>query len=146
MNDVIEKMKTIMAQKGLATPDELIGCSQQEIKAAMDVQNVARLPKMYEDFLLAMGKNAGKLWKHGGGYTYPDIERFKEQAKRLLKVDRDPIVLPDDAFVFVIHEGMIFYYFLTTEGDDPPVYVYSEIEFTHEQVDERLSDYLLNVY
>ena len=91
-NDVIEKMKAIMIQKGLATSDQLVGCTSEEIQAAMDAQNVIRIPKLYEDFLLAMGKDAGKLWEHGGAYTYPEIEQFKEWAKHLLKTDRDPIV------------------------------------------------------
>ena len=66
------------------------------------------LPKVFKDFLLAMGKKAGKLWGRAV-FNCPDIERLKHSAQNLLNYDGNPIVLPDDAFVFLMEEGMVFF-------------------------------------
>lgn len=130
--------------KQLATEAQLQGCSEHEIQQIIQQQNVSSLPTIYKQFLLTVGKNAGNLW-YRTGYTCDILGELKADAIRLLARDGNPIILPEDAFVFHMQEGIIFYYFCVG-NDDPPVFVYSEIEYTHEQVDEKLSDYLLNIW
>ncbi len=36
--------------------------------------------------------------------------------------------MPEDAFVFFMHQGYQFMFFRLSEGDDPPVYYYGEGE------------------
>ncbi|MBH8566157.1 hypothetical protein I8748_29045 [Nostoc sp. CENA67] len=44
----------------------------------------------------------------------------------LIKRDEFPEPLPEDAFVFLMHQGYMFWFLITSEGDDPPVYGYEE--------------------
>jgi hypothetical protein len=139
-------MKNKMFEKAVVTPDEMIGFNDPEISSIMKAQGVTRLPKTYKEFLVTMGKNAGKLW-YPAVASGDNLGNFKQGAQNLLDIDGNPFELPADAFVFFMQEGLIFYYFLTeNDDDDPPVYGYIEVEYVHEKVDEHLTDFLLNVY
>lgn len=144
--DFMQILKKKLFEKGLASSDSLVGCNDQEIASIMNAQAVTRLPQIYEHILLTMGKEAGKLWERAV-FTYPELETLKQSAQKLLNFDRNPIELPHDAFVFNMEEGIVFYYFLTANVDDnPPVYMYHEVDYTHKIVDEHLTDFFLNAY
>lgn len=38
------------------------------------------------------------------------------------------VSIPDTAFVFAMHQGCAFVFFRLGEGDDPPVYLFEEVE------------------
>lgn len=142
--NVIDEIHKAIQDKKLATPNQIIGCSEEEIENLMAKQRVNKLPRIYRAFLATFGKGAGKLWS-GSAYTYEDLKELKTQANNLLKINGNPITLPIDAFVFHMQDGIIFYYFISTQ-EHPSVYVYSEINYTHKKVDENLSNYLRNVW
>lgn len=145
MQDLGVIIKAKILDKGLASESELRGCTEEDILILIQKQHVTRLPDSYKEFLRAIGRNASRLWL-ATEYTYDELIRLKDDALKLLEQNGNPIALPDDAFVFHMIEGLMFYYFHTqNEDNDPSVYIYSEIEHEHSKVNERLSDYLLNI-
>jgi hypothetical protein len=76
-----------------------------------------------------MGKGADGLMR-GSEVLYQDLDELKEVAEALLEDNEFSEKLPDDAFVFFMHQGYQFDFFCTSEGDDPPVYRFLEGEDT----------------
>lgn len=103
---------------------EVKGCSLEEV-ALLERSAGLSLPLQYREFLLGVGKGAGKFF-HGTDIFLPALNGLKEEAVNLLKENEEDFSLPKDAFVFSMHQGYEFSYFNTSEGDDPPVYQYVE--------------------
>lgn len=103
---------------------QLVPCSEEEVHT-LKKQLGQTLPVAYQEFLLLMGRRAGGLLK-GTNWLYEDLEFIQEDALDLMRRDRFPVLLPPDAFVFLMHHGYQFMFFRLTEGDDPPVYYYIE--------------------
>ena len=51
--------------------------------------------------------------------------------------------LPATAFVFVMHQGYTMLYFDCTDGDDPPVYLFTDGEPAPRKVFDKFSAWLL---
>ena len=49
---------------------------------------------------------------------------YQKWAEELLQ--ENGLTLPDNAYVFNMHQGYVFNFFILTEGDDPPIYNYCE--------------------
>lgn len=106
----------------------IIGCSEQQIDRVMKVQGVKRLPDIYRQYLRVMGMSSGDLYT-GTDVDYRFLHKLKIWAEKILKGNNSLFVLPDDAFVFLTHQGWQFTYFHTdTTDDDPPVYYWSEVQ------------------
>ena len=55
--------------------------------------------------------------------------KIQEVAVELLEENQFPEPLPPDAFVFYMHlSGLFFMFFKTSEGNNPPIYIYEEGE------------------
>jgi hypothetical protein len=103
--------------------EELKPLNPDQIKDIEEKLNV-RLPEIYKQFLRLMGKGAGSYMK-GSSAFYNEILFLKKWAIELVsenKIDS----LPGDAFVFWMHQGYQIAYFRLSEGNDPPVYFFSE--------------------
>ncbi len=72
-----------------------------------------------------MGHGAGKFLR-GSDCFFKNLPYLKEWAIELLQENNFAEPLPDDAFVFFMHQGYQFSFFRLLEGDDPPTYSYSE--------------------
>ncbi|HTE13352.1 MAG TPA: SMI1/KNR4 family protein [Chitinophagaceae bacterium] len=94
-----------------------------EISSIKKYFNVS-LPETYLQFLRLMGKGAG-IFMAGSSVFYDELYELKEYAEELIiRNGLEP--LPDNAFVFYMHQGYQGAYFKLNEGEDPPVYYYSE--------------------
>jgi hypothetical protein len=114
------KVREKLIELGKARPEEIIGCSKDEIEEIKASQNVSYLPPLYEDFLLIMGRHAGELFI-GSDWYYPDLLKLKNGA------ETTPCELPDDAFILLDHQGYQFMFFRTaSQNPDPEVYHYME--------------------
>jgi hypothetical protein len=97
-----------------------------------------------------MGHGAGKFLR-GSDCFYQHLPQIQEWAKQLLVENDFPQALPEDAFVFFMHQGYQFSFFRLSEGDNPPTYSYCEGQ---EQPDfvkshDQFSDFLsveINLY
>ena len=93
----------------------LEGCSEDEIDEIREAQNVKRLPRMYKEFLLQMGRHTGGLEGYlGFEMTYPAACTFKRLSFNLLRQ-------PDIFVITHIADGDCAFYFHIHE-DDPVVY------------------------
>lgn len=130
-----------MIKSGLATPDEIIGCSEEEIKEIESQRNLV-LPASYKDFLRGMGKCAGWLLE-GSDFYYPEMLDCQALAERLLAGDKTLFSLGQSCFVFIQHQGYQFMYFDTASNSfDPPVFHYLQGAEKPRQVAESFSKWL----
>jgi hypothetical protein len=113
-----------LIERGIAAPDTIVGCKPEEVNH-IELDQSTVLPLAYREFLLTMGRGAGVLFI-GSDVFYPRIIGLKADAAALLIEASDDWSLPQDSCVFFMHQGYQFYYMLSSEGDDPPVYYYFE--------------------
>lgn len=106
--------------------DRVIPCTEQEI-AQLERQYQLTLPAAYREFLLWMGKGAGNFLA-GDACYYDALSQLHEDALELLAENGVTQRLPDDAFVFSMHDGYQFLFFRASEGENPPAYWYGEGE------------------
>ena len=139
----IARVAEILVRQGVATENTLRGCSATEIE---EIQaDVGRpLPLAYREFLAQMGLGAGDFYV-GTDLFYPSLLGVTKAAHELVAEDEADIVLPEDAIVFMMHQGYQFMFVRADEGDDPPVYYYMERsgEFVKKAV--QLSQFLIEV-
>lgn len=115
-------------------------CTMAEIQELEEKQGT-QFPGGYVEFLETMGKDAGQFMVGSFAY-YKDLELINAEAKELLKANNFKD-LPENTFVFWMHQGYQFAFFSLNKEDDPPVFYYNEtisqVDFT--QTYERLSDF-----
>lgn len=113
---------------------DFIGCSEEEIHEGMKIQNVTRLPEIYRQYLLVMGKQPA-YFMIGSDVTFKWIEHLKLSLRRLIADDsafvlnagKLPVQLEDDIFVFFGQQGHTFLFFHTDNNyENPFIYRYSE--------------------
>jgi len=109
----------------IATPSIIEGCTEAEINGLKRQQQVDYLPAIYEEYLAVLGKKAGNL-HIGSEAFYPAVRELKTAAERLLESVDYPFLLPDDAFVFYMHQCYQFMFFCTGSRDvNPHVYYFT---------------------
>jgi SMI1 / KNR4 family (SUKH-1) len=141
----LEKVKARVDELHVLYPDKLVPCTAEEVER-LEHKIGRSLPEAYREFLLWMGHWTGGLWR-GTNWLYEDLDAIQEDAVELMQRDAFPVTLPPDAFVFLMHAHYQFAFFRTSEGDDPPVYMYVE---TDEEIalkisDSHYSDFLLDL-
>jgi hypothetical protein len=62
----------------------------------------------------------------GNTVFYEDLFDNKEGLQELLDEDNAKLKIPTDSFVFYCSQGILYAFFKLNEGDNPPVYGYSE--------------------
>ncbi|WUI01181.1 hypothetical protein OHR68_04985 [Spirillospora sp. NBC_00431] len=104
-------------------PGELAGCSAGEVDTLMYVQQVGRVPWLYREFLLAMGKNPRPLLPTVD-WSYPDLLQIKAEVIEDLRSDGVDTAFLDDALVIGLGSGSFIFYIpgASTAPDDPPVW------------------------
>ena len=121
IQEVVERL----VGSGIARPDEIRGCSEAEIHD-LERQSGVRFPGEYRAFLSAMGQGAGRFFR-GTDMFFAEIPKLRLFADELLDELGNPFQLPGSSFVFSVHQGYQFMYFIADDGiDDPPVYSFME--------------------
>ena len=118
------EMKAALVQSGLVAPEEVVGCSEEELRDII-AKAGGFLPSTYVDFLSVMGKSCGKFLQ-GTDTFFRHIPKLQSFADELLAENESSFVLPDGAFVFYVHQGYEFGYFLLDGVDDPKVFQFVE--------------------
>jgi hypothetical protein len=115
-------------------------CSPTDVVRVQKVAGTS-LPAAYQAYLLIAGREPPTAWV-GSACTIEDLPKLSGCAEHLLAENRQP-PLPRQAFVFIMHQGYQFFYFIADgSSDDPPVYYYLEGEPEVVRRFERLSDLL----
>lgn len=112
----------LLADAEVAPKAEIKGCTEAEIDRLQESHGV--LPASYAAFLLAAGHGAGRFLA-GTEAFYRSLPALQSQAAELL-AENGLAELPEGAFVFYMHQGYEFGYFLLNGNDDPPVFQYVE--------------------
>lgn len=119
-------MKSLLEESGCITLDQIIPCSVDEV-VHLEKKLKITLPSAYKEFLLWMG-HSGAEFLRGSDCFYKNLLQLKNWAVELLEENNFPETLPSEAFVFFMHQGYQFGFFKLTEGDDPPIYYYNEVD------------------
>lgn len=135
----IEELRNFFFQKKI----ELHPCNSIDITNIEEKFNIV-LPQAYKDFLLTMGRDAGAFMR-GSSVFYPDILNLQTWANGLLK-ENGFTVLPLNSFVFWMHQGYQLAFFSLKEGENPPVYFFSEGRGQRDfvKIENSLSDFFVN--
>ncbi|NJS09059.1 MAG: SMI1/KNR4 family protein [Microcoleus sp. CSU_2_2] len=126
----------------LVRQDELVGCTRDEV-AAFEQQLGISLPRAYQEFLLSMGHSAGQFLR-GSDCFFQHLPQLQEWAIELLQENNFAQSIPEDAFIFFMHQGYQFSFFRLSEGAEPPTYSYCEgtEETSFIKSHESFSDFL----
>lgn len=116
----IDQLEKRMIAVGLADPSEIHGCSPQEVDQ-LEANLHVEFPLVYREFLLRMGRRAGSVFA-GTDVFLGRLPELREYANEILNESSSPFNLPVECHVFLVHQGYVFMYFPTSEGEDPPVY------------------------
>jgi hypothetical protein len=128
-----------LINSGVASPAELIGCSDDEIEQ-LERKYEIRLPTSYRLFLQLMGHKSGRLFTHDHiKASYPDVLCFTEKQIKFWKnvPEAKRITLSADALVILSRLGEQWLCIRCADVDDTPVLYYSEcdpIQVSHPSV------------
>lgn len=120
----LDKAKTMLETHPFIHLENIIPCTEDEVKA-IEQRIQHSLPSAYKEFLLWMGHGSGGVLA-GSECFYFDLPVIQKEAIELMQEDNFHGSLPDDAFVFFMHQGYQFAYFRLSEGENPPIYYYYE--------------------
>lgn len=123
---------------GLATSDTMIGCTESEIRQ-LESRLALRLPTTYKDFLSSWGKQAGDFLGDCC-FLYDSLESIcRPHAQSLAK--KHEFELSPQSFVFLDRYPLIMF-FDTTQGEDPPVWLFDEDQSKPEIIASSFSEWL----
>ncbi len=91
---------------------------------SIEIEQNLRLPKTYKDWFY--GGGPGKQKFAGTDMDFPNLANLREWAKELLVESGIKFKLPNNAYVFAMHQGYQFMYFLCGDDDDPEVWYFHE--------------------
>jgi SMI1-KNR4 cell-wall len=93
---------------------------------ALERQLGVVFPEAYKAFLLILGRDGGPDFV-GSDCTIGEVPTLREGAERLLRAQGSPFRLPEQAVVFLMHQGYSFLFFVADGTvEDPPVFAYLE--------------------
>jgi hypothetical protein len=116
-----------------ATPQEVL---------ALERQFGVMFPAAYKAFLLILGRDGGTDFV-GSDCTVRHLTKLREEAQELLRSSGSQFELPEDAFVFLMHQGYSFAYFQADgKTEDPAVFSYLEGDPRPVQMAETFSAWL----
>lgn len=121
-------------------------CSKDDISKLVKLSPIQTLPKVYLNFMNKAGN--GIEFLVGTDYSIKYIFDLKEWAIELLEENNFIKKLTDNQFIFMMHQGYMFWFFNLNDGDDPTVYCYDEsVELDDfNKVSDTLSDFLISLY
>ncbi len=132
----------LLPPTGDGDDQSVIGADDDEIRDLEDELG-ARLPLVYRQFLRAMGHSAGPLFDGSDcSLTQRHRLRLRPSAERIIQRSAAGWQLPDDAFVFLVHHGYQFLFFRLSEGDNPPIYRFSDADDAAIRIAPSLTEFL----
>ena len=147
----IDSMLKLIFDYGIATPDEIEGINQDELKELEE--KYGKFPQDYRDILLAIGKNAGTLISSRDEFQlyYSEIIELNEDVheSRLEVINEGDEVaeLPENTFFINARYFGDPYFIKTNQNNNFKVYQYfdekEKVEFLYDSVWEVFADFIL---
>lgn len=125
-----------------AAKEDMMPCSVQDVEK-LQKQYGRNFPATYLKFLYTLGRGSSR-YLMGSSVYYPELLELNKYAVELLATNGFK-PLPENAFVFWMHQGYQFAFFTDWQSDDPPVYYYHEVNTKgdFEMRPSRLSDFFI---
>lgn len=142
MEEIDMLTKYILAN-GLAVEGDFLGCSHSEI-TQVELMAGGKLPRVYNDFLLRLGRSAGKFLS-GSSIFFPEVLSLRTWAMELIQVVPAEFVLSDREYVFFMHQGYQFSFFRLDGTENPPIWYFYETWKKPREIAGTLSQYLLDL-
>lgn len=128
-------------------------CDTNDMMQIKEMVDGEKLPEAYLKFMKYAGR--GYVMFKGSDYSIKDIDRFKELKEGALEVLEECNFkkrISDDQFVFMGHQGYMYWFFNLNDGDNPPVYffeetyddIYTQGDFI--KLSDTFSEYLIKKY
>lgn len=133
-----EELAQRIIKAGFATSDTMVGCSESDI-AQLEHRLGIRLPAKYKKFLLSWGKQAGDFLDDCC-FLYDSLESICRPNAESLAKDHG-FELSPQSFVF-LERYPLFMFFDTTQGEDPPVWLFDEDQSKPKIVASSFSEWL----
>ena len=116
-------------------------CTEQEVTELEEAVDLS-LPVAFRAYLLHSGKVPDAMFT-GSSCSYGDLFKLREGAEELLEDNNQPFKLPERAFVFWMHQGYQFAYFVADgKSDNPTVHYYLEGNEKAQQVAESFTQWV----
>jgi len=106
---------------------ETLPASTEEIKLLKSHLGIDSFPSTYIDFLERMGNGTKNGFLQGHSCFLRELPNLKTWAIELLQENGSNLTLDQNQFVFWMSQGYMFTFLDLSEGDDPPVYFYTEV-------------------
>jgi hypothetical protein len=116
-----------------------VGYSEAEVAAA-EAQLGVRFPAVFREYLRALAKSPGDLFRGSHLAGIAEFEQFRADALELLAETDPTLVLSPEAVVFLSHQGYMFVYLLAAGGFDGPPMQWTETEREPRQVAAGFAD------
>jgi hypothetical protein len=133
-----------LINSGVASPTELVGCSDDEIER-LERKYEVRLPTSYRLFLQVMGHKSGRLFTHDHVSTsYSEVLGLTEKQIQFWQEtpESERVMLPADALVILNRLGEQWLCIRCTGSDDAVVLYYSEWETTMKESHPSVLEWL----
>ncbi|SFE91162.1 SMI1-KNR4 cell-wall [Chitinophaga sp. CF118] len=117
----ISEIKKILIKAGC----KLTPCTDKDILLIESTYKL-KLPLVYKDFLLTMGRGAGKFMR-GSSVFFDVLFSLNKWGGELLE-EHGLEPLPPNAFVFWLHQGYQMAFFRIGESEVLPIYYFGEEE------------------
>ncbi len=104
--------------RGVLCGLQCLPCDEWQVA---DIQEELRVdfPAAYKAFLLLAGRGCEPL--EPSKYTIDDdLAGLQRSGRRIMQ--HENLAVPQDAFVFFVHQGFVCHFFLLDNGDDPSIY------------------------
>lgn len=135
MNSQIQNIANRLTKNGCL----LVPCTEEELNS-IKLMCQESLPESYMDFMKIMGKGAGDFMK-GSSVFYDELFDIREGAQDLL-CENGLKTLTSDCFVFWMHQGYQFAFFMLGDEEDPNVFFYYEGKAEIEDTKMKFTEFL----
>lgn len=106
---------------------EPIPAESGQIQSFKNELSILSLPSTYVDFLERMGNGTKGGFLQGHSCSIKVLPVLKIWASELLQENKSNLTLSQNDFVFWMSQGYMFTFFKLDEGNDPPIYFYTEM-------------------
>lgn len=118
-----------------------VGFPESEVAVAEERLG-GKFPDIFRQYLLQMGKSPGDLFRGSHLAALDELQQYREDALELLEdMDFEPD-LPENAVVFLDHQGYTFVFLLAAGGSDGPVMQWTETKMEPNLAAETFAEFV----
>ncbi|ANY65221.1 hypothetical protein BBD42_01045 [Paenibacillus sp. BIHB 4019] len=123
-------------------------CTNEDLAQVKEAIGDNELPESYIEFLKIMGRGTEHTFLRGHSCFMDELLILKEGGQELLEENEFAKKLTENDFVFWMSQGCMFCFFKLDEGDNPPIYFYSESTDQDDfyKIADTFTDFLLAMY